>query len=223
MRKYEKQPVKNSREFVTGYIYHLFNRGVAKQEIFRNNNDFQQLLTTFSFYLESMPTTKLSTANKNMIAKLDNSPPKKPLILILGYCLMPNHFHLIAKQLVDGGIQRFMRHTLDSYVKYYNIKHDRVGTIFQGKFKGVIVEDNEQLMHLSRYIHLNPFVSRIVDKPEKYPWASYNQYLKNQNRRLCSPKIMLELFDSIRKYKDFIDDYSDYARSLEDLKNMTLE
>lgn len=223
MRKYEKQRTKNSRTFANDHVYHLYNRGVAKQEIFRNSADFNRLLTTFSFYLESVPTTKLSTASKDVVAKLDNNPPKKALVLILGYCLMPNHFHLIAKQLVDGGIPTFMRHALDSYVRFYNTKYDRVGTIFQGKFKGVIVEDNEQLIHLSRYIHLNPFVARMGDKPEEYPWSSYNQYLKNQNRRLCSPKMILELFDDTQKYKNFVDDYSDYARSQEDIKDLLLD
>jgi putative transposase len=196
---------------------------VAKQEIFRDIENFNRLLTTFSFYLESTPTTKLSTANNDVIAKLDGTTPKKPLVLILGYCLMPNHFHLIAKQLVDGGIQKFMRHSLNSYVRYYNTKYDRVGTIFQGKFKDKIIEDSEQLMHLSRYIHLNPFVSKIVDEPEKYPWSSYNQYLKNKKGRLCSPKIILELFDSTQKYRDFVDDYSEYARSLADLRDLILD
>jgi len=222
MRK--ASPTKSVKSpLITGNVYHLFNRGVAKQDIFKTPDDCRHFLTTLSFYLEASPTAQLSKTDPEIIKDMLETPAENPLTSILAYCLMSNHFHLIAKQLVDDGIVSFIRRALDSYTRYFNTKYDRVGTIFQGRYKNVIIENSEQLMHLSRYIHLNPFIGRIVQKPEQYIWSSYQLYLKNKTNRLCDPSMVLELFDSSpQKYQELVDDYSEYARSLADLKSELL-
>lgn len=203
--------------------YHIYNRGVAKQKIFSDPRDHKRLLTTFSFYLEQSPKTRLSLADKKELRIINITTPKKPLVEILCYCLMPNHFHLLIKQLKDNGISIFMRRSIDSYTKYYNIKYNRVGPLFQGRFKTVVIETDEQLLHLSRYIHLNPFTSKLADDAANYEWSSYQFYLENDTIRLCHPKFILDLTDSNNNYTEFVNDYAEYIQSIEEVNNLLID
>lgn len=134
---------------------------------------------------------------------------------------MPNHFHLQVRQLKENGISIFMSQVLNSYTKYFNTKYERVGALFQGAFKSVLIETDEQLIHLSRYIHLNPVVSGISKNPEDYHWSSYHEYLEEPV--LCSPSEVLNFFQSKEKYKEFVQDQIEYGTILEILKHQTLE
>ncbi len=203
--------------------YHIYNRGVAKQKIFSDPRDYERLLTTFSFYLEKSPKTRLSMADKKELKIINFTAPKNPLIEILVNCLMPNHFHLLIKQLQNEGVSIFMRRSLDSYTKYYNIKHNRVGPLFQGRFKTVPIETDEQLLHLSRYIHLNPFTSKLTDDATNYEWSSYQCYLDNDTVRLCHPKFILDLTNSSKNYTEFVNDYAEYIQSIEELNNLLID
>jgi len=209
--------------FINQSIYHLYNRGVAKQPIFADERDYQRLLTTFSFYLEGQPPSKLSTVVLQDLKKILGSAASHPIIEILGYCLMPNHFHLLVRQVEEGGISTFMRRALDSYTRYYNTRHNRVGSIFQGKFKAVLVENDEQLIHLSRYIHLNPFVENLIDAPESYRWSSYQCYLSGRSSRICSPDFIVELVGSAAEYREFVTDYAGYAQSIARIKKALID
>ncbi len=202
----------------SGYFYHIYNRGLSKQEIFCDKNDYLRMLSTFSFYLEKKPGSKYSTTPKEKLNETLTNPSKKPLVQISAYCFMPNHFHLILKQIEVGGISEFMRKTLNSYTRYFNTKNKRVGPIFQGKFKAVLISNDEQLLHLSRYIHLNPFIAGLADKPEGYAWSSYIPYLQKTTSRICTP-----IDFSIDDYKNFVEDYASYAIDLAKLKNSLLD
>ncbi len=135
---------------------------------------------------------------------------------------MPNHFHLLIRQLKDKGITNFIGKVCNSYTKYFNIKYNRVGPLLQGEFKSVHIETNEQLIHLSRYIHLNPVVTGIVKKPESYEWSSYNEYL-SRPQILCDCSIVLDQFESPQVYQKFVEGQIDYGISLEILKHQVLD
>lgn len=137
---------------------------------------------------------------------------------------MPNHFHLLTKQLTDGGITRFVRIVADSYGKYFNILHDRAGPLFQGKFKSVRIEDNSQLLHVSRYIHLNPLTAHLVESPIDYPWLSYGEYTKSESEsEICTKNIILDQFGSKEAYKSFVDDYASYQKEFSKIEHLILE
>lgn len=212
-----------SRNFENKKIYHLYNRGVAKQKIFQDPNDHQRLLDSFAYYLDRGIKQKISEINKTKLTKILSSDPKKPLVSIVGYCLMPNHLHFIVQQLRDGGISQFMQDSLNSYSRYYNTKHERVGPIFQSRFKSVEIEDDEQLIHLSRYVHINPYVANITDDLKNYPWSSLKLFIKNKKTRLCNPKIIIKIMGSIKEYKDFVCDYADYTKKLLQIDNLLLD
>ncbi|MBI2420513.1 MAG: transposase [Candidatus Levybacteria bacterium] len=134
---------------------------------------------------------------------------------------MPNHFHFLVKQLKDDGITSYMRQFMNSFVHYINVKNKRVGPLFQGRFKNVLIDSDDQLLHVSRYIHLNPLVSGLVSDPNKYLWSSYHSYIGNREDGLSNPELILKNFKTKKDYERFLLDQADYARSLEQLKHIS--
>lgn len=204
---------------VNGEYYHILNRGVDKMNIFRNLYDFQRFLKTMLYYQIIGPKPRFS-----LFAPTTNSLDKnKKIVEIICFCLMPNHFHFLLKQLTDGGITEFISKLSNSYTKYFNAKTRRVGPLLQGEFRSVLTESNEQLLHLSRYIHLNPSVSGLADNLEKYPWSSYLEYIGLNPKQICSKKIILDQFKTPKHYQEFVLDQESYGRELEIIKHKVLD
>lgn len=145
------------------------------------------------------------------------------IIEIICYCLMPNHFHFMLRQVKKGGITEFVSKLSNSYTKYINIKNNRIGPLLQGNFKAVHVETNEQLLHLSRYIHLNPLVSYLVKDLESYKWSSYPEYVSLIDNAICDKKIILDQFESSEEYKRFVLDQESYGKELAVIKHQLLD
>lgn len=216
---------------VTNEIYHVFNRGVASQPTFFNKRDYDRALESFFYYQNSNPPIKysrfLSLSVKHRAEILEDLSKKKNyLVEIISYCLMPNHFHFLLRQSKDGGIAKLMGNFTNSYTRYINTKQERTGPLFTGKFKSVRVETQEQLLHVSRYIHLNPYTSFVVKTLEgltRYPYSSLPEFLKNTNSNFCSKDIISAGFKSTENYKQFIFDQADYQRRLGTIKHLVLE
>ena len=136
---------------------------------------------------------------------------------------MPNHFHFLLRQKTDDGLSKFVGDLLNSYTKYFNIKNDRVGPLFQGRFRAVLIDNDEQLVHVSRYIHLNPLIANLVSDIESYPWSSYRDYLGLGNNTFVKTAEILDLFKSKEDYKQFVLDQVDYARVLDQFKHKFLD
>ncbi len=204
--------------FVNDEIYHIYNRGNEKRIIFDSSNYFKRFLKTLKYYQHEGPKPKLSRFFDSSF-KLD---PTKKIVEIIGYCLMPNHFHLLIKQIKDGGITEFVSKLSNSYTKYYNTKNNRVGSLFQGEFKSVHIDNYEQLIHVHRYIHLNPVVSYLAKKPEDYEWSSYSEFSESK-QDICLISEILALFASPEKYQEFVNDQIEYGQTLERLKHQLLE
>lgn len=206
---------------VNGEIYHLFNRGNDKRDLFIQPRDYKRFLKTFYYYQFQGPKTKFSNFNKSELTTLRLTPEKR-LVEIYCYCMMPNHFHFLVKQLKDNGISIFMSQLSNSYTKYFNTKNRRVGSLLQGTFKSVLVENNEQFIHLSRYIHINPIVSGITNDLDSYLWSSYHEYTAGVES-FCSIHPILDLFPSRKKYEQFLKDHIEYATTIELLKHQIIE
>ncbi len=205
--------------FATGYYYHIYNRGVEKRSIFENSRDYGRFIKTIKYYQVKGPKPKLSKFLNSSTFKLELN---KKIVEIICYCLMPNHFHLLIKQLQDGGITEFISKLSNSYTKYYNTKHTRVGPLLQGEFKAVLVEKDEQFTHLSRYIHLNPIASLLVKDLKDYRWSSYDEYINNSSG-ICSKEEVLNFFKNPKDYQQFILDQLSYAQELEKIKHQLIE
>ena len=139
---------------------------------------------------------------------------------------MPNHFHFLLKQRKDGGITRFLSNFQNSYTRYFNVRHQRTGHLFQGQFKAVRMETDEQLLHVSRYIHLNPYSSYLVKDfkaLKDYPWSSLGEYLNLFDHKVSEKQTLLSFFSSVKKFEQFIFNQKDYQRELESIKHLLLE
>lgn len=206
--------------FENEYFYHVFNRGVAKRNIFTNHSDYQRFLDTLYYYQFANPKPSFSQYKRFKVQAFEKNPK---IIDVIAYCLMPNHFHMLIRQKDDGGIQHYMRKVLNSYTKYFNTRYRRIGPLFQGEFKAVFVESDEQLLHLSRYIHLNPYVDNIVENLSLFPYSSYLHYIGKGKSPLCTSEPVLGLLKEPSLYKTFVEDHQKYAQELALIKHLTCD
>ncbi len=213
----------------TNEIYHIFNRGVEKRPIFLNKKGYSRFLELTNYYRFANCPVKFSQlkvlsheAKEDLLGKLNSQADK--LVEILAFCLMPNHIHFLLKQLKDGGISKFMNKTCSGYSHYFNVLNLRVGPLFQGNFKAVRIETDEQLIHVSRYIHLNPVTSYLIEfgHLESYNFSSYPEYI-GKRAGFCNTKEVLAYFKTVQVYKNFVKDQVDYARRLENIKHLILD
>lgn len=205
----------------TGEIYHIFNRGLEKRPIFLDTFHYRRFFELLQFY-QRQHHLRFSRLSRKERQKVIEKQLGEPLVEIICYCLMPNHFHVLLEQTANGGISRFIQLIADSYGKFFNIVHNRVGPVFQGKFRSTRIEDNAQLLHVTRYIHLNPVTAFLVKKPEDFKWSSYREYLTD-DPVICSKVSVLDQFRSKDQYRDFVEDYADYEKALARIKHLILE
>ncbi|MBI2330375.1 transposase [Candidatus Daviesbacteria bacterium] len=223
-------PTNRKLVFANDEIYHVFNRGVEKRPIFTDKREYKRALLALDFYRFTSPPVKLSKfliIPKDQQEKFLENIKKEfeKLVEIICYCLMPNHFHFLLKQKMDNGISTFISNLTNSYTRYFNTKHERIGPLLEGIFKAVRIESEEQLMHTSRYIHLNPVSSFLIEPEEldNYEWSSYPEFLGHSDKNFVTKDLILNFFPSIAAYKKFVLDQVDYARQLELIKHLTLE
>lgn len=187
------------KEYSENTYYHIYNRGVNKQPIFLDYSDKEVFLSLFKRYLSEM---------LEKTPKREQHPSYIDDIELLAFCLMKNHFHIFVYQISDpNSITKFMRSLTTSYSMYYNKKYKRVGPLFQQRYRAVRINDDAQLLHISRYIHLNP------NDYESYGWSSYSYYLGLKNADWIKPGRILELFDG--DYKAFVAEYKDRRDELD--------
>lgn len=222
---YRKSPI------VTNEIYHVFNRSVARQPIFFNQNDYQRALELVNFYRFDHPPLRFShykrlppDQKETFFGSLLKN--NRQIIEILAFCIMPNHVHFLLKQKVENGIPTFMRNFQNSYAKYFNTKADRSGSLLQSMFKAVRIETDEQLIHVSRYVHLNPVTAYIIeiDQLEHYAWSSFKDYiLMNRSNSFVSIDFILSFFPLRDEFKKFVYDQVGYQRELDKIKHLVFE
>ncbi|MFA5925721.1 MAG: transposase [Parcubacteria group bacterium] len=196
-------------QFANGEYYHIFNRGVDKRKIFLEERDYQRFLFSLNLLNDDEDGLLLKWRDY-MKCKEKSSKPflklgfrnRKFLVDIIVYCLNPNHYHLLVKQRIEKGVERFMHKLGTSYTKYFNEKYKRSGVLFQGKFKAVHIKNNAKLLYLSAYINQNSQIHGIA-KSDKYPWSSYSQYSANKKFCLCRTHVIVSQFRNAKEYKEF--------------------
>jgi len=207
--------------FANGEFYHVFNRSTASRPIFKGGREKDVFLEAARFYLQEKPPTRYSIFRKSRLAyPIDLS---KRIVTIVNYCIMPNHFHFTLRQEKDDGVRQFVQKISNSFAHYFSILNKSRGHIFEDAFKAVHIEDEGQLFHLTRYIHLNPVTSYIVERPEDYEYSSYNIYIGNKESDLIDSSFIMNSFKSVEKYKEFVMAQKDYQRSLDEIKHLLLE
>jgi len=167
-----------------GALYHITARGNEKKRIFREKADYGKFIDTLF---------------KNK---------KRYGIILYGYVLMPNHYHLLIET-PQANLSRFMHNLQTTYTIFFNLKYNRVGHLFQGRYKALLVDKDNYLIELIRYIHLNPVRAQIVDHPERYMWSSYREYVGTATN--IDPDFVLSYFDKTR------------AKAIKEMKSFTIE
>lgn len=215
---------------VNSYYYHIFNRGVNKRPIFKKKYEYRRFLLLLKYYNyldHPIKFSKFMTLVRDQRQEIwDRISNGKTNSDIISYCLMPNHFHLLLKQNSNSGISNLLANLQNSHARYFNIKNERVGPLFQGQFKAVRIDSEEQLLHVSRYVHLNPYSSGLVantDKLMKYEWSSLPEYLNQANFPFCKKDDILCNFKSEGSYKNFVLDNADYQKELDNIKHLTFD
>jgi putative transposase len=221
-------------QFVNGEYYHVLNRGIEGRDIFTNKTDYQRFLESLKEFNTTVRIT-LQNIRKKDSNRIAISQIGEKLVEILCYSLLPNHFHLLLKQVADNGVTEFMRKLGVGYTCYFNLKYERQGHLFQGAFRATHINKESQFLHISRYIHLNVldlFAPRWregkIDAWEKvkkflenYPWSSYPAFAGKQNSILCHPNFLKEIFKTPQEYEIFLKSWAE--RGSDEVNTLCLE
>ncbi|MEK6602437.1 MAG: transposase [Candidatus Binatota bacterium] len=167
------------RVFAPGLLYHVIVRGNQRQKAFLDDTDYQVYLERLARYRRKYNYT------------------------LYAYCLMPNHVHLLLES-SNQPLAKFMQGLQQSYTQYFNLRHHKVGHLFQGRYKAIICQKDEYLLELVRYIHLNPVRARIVPKPEQYRYSGYRVYLEGKPTEVVDPTKVLKILGGKQAYRRFV-------------------
>ncbi|MEK7554335.1 MAG: transposase [Patescibacteria group bacterium] len=211
--------------FAPDEFYHVYNRGTEKRNVFMSRADRNRFLALLYLANQSEPTDlKLQGST---LLEITEQRTGDPLVEIVAYCLMPNHFHLLIRELEEGGISKFMQKLTTGYTMYFNKKYERNGSLFQGRFKATHVADDRYLRYLISYIHLNPVkliepkwketgimdIVRAERYLEEYAQSSYLDYLgrKRPETMILDREALPEYFTSGVDFKTFVTEWLTYS------------
>jgi REP element-mobilizing transposase RayT len=192
---------RDHKNFSKGGIYHLYNRGDNKEIIFRDEQDYRAFLFRLGLGLgiEKGDLNKCEIT-KSPKSRIRISSLKPDSFNLHAFCLMPNHIHLLIEQCGDESISKLLSRVFTSFSKYINLKHKRIGHVFQDKFKSVLIKTNPQLMLISSYIHMNPVKDSLINKPEEYKWSSYCDFIIDRKNPTVHKQFLTEVFGSTRNF-----------------------
>lgn len=171
-------------KFFNDCYYHVYNRGVNHSNIFLAKRNYYFFLEKVKQYLS-------------------------PCLEIVAYCLMPNHFHLLILVKREEEVLTALKKLFLSYSKSFNKETNRSGTLFEGRYKSKLVPDNDYLLHLTRYIHLNPVRAKLVNEPDEWKFSSYTDYLKSSEITFVSKNIILK---QVKDYRSFVKSYQEFDK-----------
>ena len=230
---------------VIGEIYHVLNRGVNHQPIFIDKWDYKRLLEIIFFYQFVKPPIRFSYYDRlplgdkeNLLREIQQKYPK--LVNVFAFCFMPNHIHLLLKQVKLNGISKFMQKATGGYAKYFNKKYKRNGHVFQNEFKSVYVKKDNQFMATVSYIFTNPIaliepgwkelgirthsVKEIIKFLEDYKWSSYQDCIGIKNFPSVTQRdFLLETMSGVDGLKEVVKDWINHKIDISKYNNLFLE
>jgi len=223
-------------------IYHVLNRGVDKRNIFLDQQDYLRFIhDLFEFNDDRIIGTtssyfKTSNRNNDLVSR-NIKKPRKLLVSIHAFCLMPNHFHLLLDPIIENGISKFLRKLDMGYAKYFNIKYKRKGTLFEGRYKSILVSESNHFLNLPYYIHLNPLDLKFSEWRERklkdhnkaieylnnYRWSSHLDYCGKKNfPSVTNREFLLDVFGGEEKYKKDINKWLQ-EMEIDSMRELVLE
>ena len=187
------------KEFYQGGYYHIYNRGASRGSIFFSEENYLHCLKLMKKYLEHYN------------------------ISLIVYCLMPNHYHFILRQDSEKSISFFMRDIFNSYVQAVNHQQHCTGALFEGRFKHIHIEKDEYVLHLCRYIHLNPVNANLVSSPADWKFSNYLDWIGKRNGQLTDIDFMKDNFNTCENYSKFVMEYQEEKDYVEKIQKYILE
>lgn len=221
--------IKNSiKVYLENGYYHIYNRGVNKQTIFYEEQDYAVFLSYLKTYLcpknekelyASLADPLTNYKEKDQILRLLRLNNFSDEIVLLSYCLMQNHFHLLLKQKSPNAIDSFMNSLCVRYSMFINKKYERVGPLYQSVYKAVLIESDEQLLYTTSYIHRNPLPKSLASKDHLFHGylsqpSSLPEYLGQRKTEWVHPEEILSYFSKTNpqlSYQAFIEQTNDYS------------
>ncbi len=208
-------------------FYHVYNRGVEKRKVFLSRTDYDRFVALLYLANQTEPAD-LKYQGKSF-SEITENRAGEPLVAIVAYCMMPNHFHLLLREVIDGGVARFMQKLTTGYTMYFNKRNERRGALFEGTYKAKHAEEDRYLRYLISYIHLNPV--KLLDREwktngirdrdgaerflEKYEYSSYLDYFYfdkiRPQKKIIEQEIGLELFESSGDFKQCTTEWLTYS------------
>ena len=221
--------------FAPGEYYHLYNRGVEKRSIFENDEDRERFLTLLYLSNNTKPFVMRDLQKSGHEFNDIFDIAREPIVALGAYCLMDNHFHILVKEIEEGGITIFMKRLMTGYTMYFNRKHKRVGPLFQGTFKAEHASDDEYLKYLYAYIHLNPAKishenwrtqsgKRLEEMVKEYPYSSFTDYQKPGSRKhgnIMTPNEFPDYFENSKQFVEYHDEWLNFNRGSTSVANDT--
>ncbi|MBI2051445.1 transposase [Candidatus Roizmanbacteria bacterium] len=213
------------QKFVKGCVFHICNKSIANFGIFKDPINAERFVATLDHYNTSHKKVSLSQRLRRKKGKVKQinllEPEEDGLIKFITFTIMPDHYHLVIKILVDHCLSKYINDVENSFTRYFNVKFERKGPLWQSRFRSILIKTDEQLLHVTRYIHLNPVTDYLVDKPEDWEFSSYRHYINEE-------KFLKNIFTEIsikapKTYKKFVEDRIDYQRKLKKIKTFLLE
>ncbi len=223
-------------KFAIDNYYHVYNRGTDKRTIFLENSNYlrfiillhicnnNELTDIKNFFRKISQGRSLTLPTVIELLNKQSENNRQTLVDIGAYCLMPNHFHLLLKEKMDGGISLFMKKMGTAYAMYFNKKYERNGNLFQGRFKAELAQTDEYLKYLFAYIHLNPIkllepkwkekeiknIKKGIEFLNNYPWSSYLSYIKNQTNPILNSDAFPQYFDNAKEIEILTNEWFKY-------------
>lgn len=222
--------------FITGEHYHILNRGVDKRDIFGDQEDLDRFFQSINEFNTLEPIGSIYENSRGGSTATNTPDTNIKLVAFVSYCLNPNHYHFILQQMVDGGISEFMKR-LGGYTWYFNNKYKRSGSLFQGRFKSVHIDSNEQLLHTSVYVNLNDRVHSCGGSTAtgvanagltRSSWREYmedyiTEYPENTKNVFCKKDIILDQFRNKNEYKSFAEESLEIIKENKMIQKLLIE
>ncbi len=226
-------------------IYHVLSRGVDRRKIFMDDRDRMRFIHDLFEFNDQQPVNNSFhrfSQNNNIVSHHINvkKRPRKLLVDLLAFCLMPNHYHLLLRPRIERGISQFMKKLNIGYAKYFNERYKRTGTLFEGRYKSIIVNNDAHFIHLPYYIHLNPLdlkfkewrsgelrsVREAMKFLNSYRWSSHLDYMDNKNFPSVTQRNLLnDFWGGAKNYKKGIAEWLKEldSENIFDIKDLILE
>lgn len=189
-------------------IYHIYNRGVEKRTIFVDDRDRMRFINSLAIFNSNDLDPNISRVMRNTTMTGVRLQSENQIVEIMAFCLMGNHFHLMVRGRVERGIPKFMQKVGTGYTNYFNLRYQRVGALFQSKYKSVPVLSDAHFLWLPHYIHCNPAKKNDWSSTsvKEYPWSSYAEYAEESEHKgkyseIVDTTFLSELFETPENFE----------------------